>query len=452
MCEHAVVSFFCDYRLSPGSVLVAVSGGGDSLALLMILHELRERLGIVRLDVAHVNHGLRGEQSDREEAFVRARAEQIGAAVHVCRLSGPPCRGQGLEQWARKRRYRFFVSLRARHGYDYIATGHTAQDQAETVLMRCCRGAGLRGMRGIAPVREDRVIRPMLALSREDCRHWLRDRGISWCEDASNEDLGFRRNWIRHCVLAPIEQQWTGATRRIARVADESRRAYALVAEKTNKIIDTCVLEKSGERFFLSKRIFDAGDKALVAEALVELCARRGIAIARKRIEEIIARRDRVSGQFLLSGGWRYFPWRAWIEFLRGEPEASPFCFALRAPGETNAADVRLRISLHHAHDNRVVFDNAQRKAFLDAEATGLQLEYRNVRADDRFWPLGASSSHNCIAYLKKQRVGARERSMAGVVARRDGEIVWIPTVAISRPHGIGRDTRRILKISFQAE
>jgi tRNA(Ile)-lysidine synthase len=306
-------------------------------------------------------------------------------------------------------------------------------------------------MRGIAPVREDGVIRPMLALSREDCRQWLRHRSMSWCEDASNEDLSFRRNWIRHRVLAPLEQRWEGATGRIARVADESRRAYALMAEKTNKIIDSCVLEKSGERFFLSKGIFDAGDTALVSEALAELCRRRGIAVARKRIEEIMARRDRVSGQFLLSGGWRYFPWRDWIEFLRGEPEPQPFCFALRAPGETHTADARLRISLDHAHDQRVVFDHAQKNAFLDAETTGVHLEYRNVRADDRFWPLGASSSHNCIAYLKKQRVGARERSTLGVVARKDGEIVWIPTVAISRPHGIGRNTLRILKISFQA-
>jgi tRNA(Ile)-lysidine synthetase-like protein len=149
-----VVHFFESIvpRLHPAkSVCAAVSGGCDSIALFHVLSALREKLGIARLGIAHVNHRLRGAESDADAAFVKDLSLKAGASFHE-KILGPRPRKSGMEDWARQERYTFFNSLCKTEGYDYIATGHTADDQAETVLMRIMRGSGLKGLRAIAPI------------------------------------------------------------------------------------------------------------------------------------------------------------------------------------------------------------------------------------------------------------------------------------------------------------
>ncbi len=453
MDENVIRLFFQQNRISARSVLAAVSGGSDSCALLHCLCKVREQLGIVRLAVAHVNHGLRGDESDGEEAFVREQAEKLGCALFLERLEGRTLHSSGIEQWARNCRYRFFASVRELHGFDVIATAHTANDQAETVVMNCARGAGLRGIRGIAPVREDGVIRPLLGVTREQCREWLRARGVSWIEDSSNDDLRFRRNLIRHRVLRPLETALPGAVERIADIAAEARAAYAMVAEKTNKIINDCVFEKNKNMFFVIKKALIKEGAYCAGQALAEIFRRRSIAVTRDRIAEVVANVSRCSGVFLLDSGWRYYPWRDRFEFVQGdEAEGGAFMYKLALPGETAllAAGASITADIVAGDDAQPRFDPGNMRAFLDADCVASPLVFRSIRGDDRFRPFGSSQSYSCNGYLKKQRVGARERSKIGVVVQKNGEIIWIPTVAIAHPFHVRESTRRIITISFR--
>lgn len=180
--------------LSPGdSVIAAVSGGADSVAMLFALYLLRDELGIT-LEAAHFNHHLRGAESDRDEAFVTDFCGRYDIPLHLG--SGRIVPGKkGLEAAARDARYTFLRSLPGK-----VATAHTADDNAETVLMRLIRGTGLKGLGAIAPV-SGNVIRPMLTVTRDDVEAFLEEYALPHVEDSSNGTDDFLRNRIRHGIL-----------------------------------------------------------------------------------------------------------------------------------------------------------------------------------------------------------------------------------------------------------
>ncbi|MBV9670017.1 MAG: tRNA lysidine(34) synthetase TilS, partial [Acidobacteriales bacterium] len=183
---------------------VAVSGGADSVALLHILHGLSSRFAI-HLTVLHVNHQLRGRESDGDEASVRALAASFGLDVVV---SQAPIQGGNLEQEARRARLDFFRSCMATKNLQRVALGHTRSDQAETVLFHLLRGCGLAGLAGMRPVTSDGLIRPLLGVSRQEIREWARAEGIEWREDSSNADLRFARNRLRNESIPALTREF----------------------------------------------------------------------------------------------------------------------------------------------------------------------------------------------------------------------------------------------------
>ena len=199
---------------------VAVSGGADSVALLRVLIELRSELGLV-LAVAHFNHGLRGEQSDADEAFVAELAKEHGMEHFAGRAdvrNHASISKISIEAAGRELRYRWFALLAREQRFDSIATGHTLDDQAETVLLKFLRGAGSRGLAGVYPiVNRDgfRIIRPLLCITRAEVESYLTSLGQPWREDESNLDRRFLRNRIRHQLLPLLEREYNPNLRRL---------------------------------------------------------------------------------------------------------------------------------------------------------------------------------------------------------------------------------------------
>lgn len=186
--------------IHPGdTVIAAVSGGADSIALLFALFLLREEWGIT-LEAAHFNHCLRGEESNRDARFVADFCAHYGIPLHMC--SGNVVPGEkGLEAAARDARYRFLRSLPGK-----VATAHTADDNAETVLMRLLRGTGLKGLGAIAPV-SGNVIRPMLSVTRREVEAFLGEYALAHIEDSSNGEDAFLRNRIRHRIMPLLYEE-----------------------------------------------------------------------------------------------------------------------------------------------------------------------------------------------------------------------------------------------------
>jgi tRNA(Ile)-lysidine synthase len=199
---------------------VAVSGGADSVALLRVLLDLRSELGIV-LSVAHFNHGLRGEQSAADEAFVADLAEHQGLELFVHRddvREHASASKLSLEAAGRVARYRWFAHLAQQHRLNQVATAHTLDDQAETVLLKFLRGAGTRGLAGIYPIVNRngfRIVRPLLCVTRAEVEPYLSSLGQEWREDESNLDHRFLRNRIRHELLPLLERDYNPRLRHL---------------------------------------------------------------------------------------------------------------------------------------------------------------------------------------------------------------------------------------------
>jgi tRNA(Ile)-lysidine synthase len=442
---------FCRGRIPEGSSLgVAVSGGSDSIALLYLLFEARHTLRIDRLGVLHVNHGLRGTESDGDERLVRGLAKRLGLSCHVRRLPGRSPSDTGMEEWARNERYRFFSDLRRRKGYDFLATGHTADDQAETIIQRIMRGSGLRGLRGILAQREDGIIRPLLGCSRADLASWLKSRGIAWRTDSSNRSLDYQRNRVRHRILPRLESLDAGAAACCVAIAAAAQSAWAVMQGGIERW-NAAYAILSTNRFRIRKSGLSDGLHA--AEALRALFERYAIAAGSLHIEAVIRNRSRCGGTYLLPGGvWRYYPTRDAIDFRdESVPRAKWSELALRIPGCAESANGGARFVIEEISlpVNDLPTDNLT--VVLDRGACGKKLLFRQVRPQDRIIPLGRTASVPVSAFLAKQGVPVHERDWCGVVTGKGGHIVWIPGVRISNSARITGSTRCALKISYQS-
>ena len=429
------------------SVCVAVSGGSDSVALFFILLALRSRLGITRLGIAHVNHRLRGEESDADAGLVKAISLKAKAPFHE-KLLGPPPKA-GMEEWARRERYGFFGELCRAEGYDYLATGHTADDQAETVVMRIMRGCGLKGLCAIAPVREDGVIRPLLRISKQSLCDWLLETQTEFREDSSNSDIAFRRNMVRHRTIPALAAGEPQLREQLLRIARSAGAAWQLLSIAINKWIEANVMVEN-ERFEICTSEFD--HFPFIHDAVAQVLRQRRISFERHHVEAIVHHAIRKNGVFLLPGGWRYRCRPERIEFYQGIAgkkadssqwrhevtlDSSLTCTAAGVIIENCVLPAIAGKPLRYSDNNMTVF--------LDAGACENSLEFRCLKREDVFQPLGCDQKRNAKEFLKKRK---KSDWVAGVVAKRNGEIVWIPGVEIGHAFRVTSHTSAILKFS----
>ena len=431
-------------------VLVATSGGADSTALLCMIHCLQRQLAISRLGVLHVNHGLRGKESDNDESFVADLAERLNLPLFAKKFSGKSLNSSGMEAWARQERYKFFLETKKREGYDFIATGHTADDQAETVLLRILRGAGVRGLRGILAKRDDSVIRPLMHLRRNEIIAWIESQSIGYRNDASNDDCTFRRNRIRHELLPALEKQEPGATNRLVRIGEAAAQVWSRMQPEVNRWIEKYA-KSSGDGFAVAKEGF--GDELHAPEAMVRLFQEHDIPADARHIEEVIGNRKRTTGEFLLPGGeWRYYPDQQSIIFTKShEASGPPFKAVIVVPGITECPSLGCWFQVGEIELPAGEFPRDNLTVHLDRDRCGIRLTYRSVRPDDRFFPLGTDRMMDLGSFLSKQKISLRARSRLGVVEGKGGLIVWIPGIRISEEVKVTSKTRSILKIFYHS-
>lgn len=256
------------------NLLVAVSGGADSLALLHALAELRIDLDLGRLGVAHLHHGIRGDDADADRDLTACAAGRLGLPCHLGAADVPGLarrRGLSLEEAAREARYDFLHATALKHGYDRIAVGHTRDDQAETVLMALLRGAGPGGLRGM-PFVHGQVIRPLLEVTRAEVLAFIAERKLRHREDPSNDDLAFTRNRIRHHVLPLLKREFnpeivTALAELADLVQDEERWLDCLVGSFLGR---AGRLDAAGRRYAIARAALGQAPVALRRRALRE--------------------------------------------------------------------------------------------------------------------------------------------------------------------------------------
>ncbi|MBI3410016.1 MAG: tRNA lysidine(34) synthetase TilS [Planctomycetes bacterium] len=250
--SHQIAAFFQRHGLEGSAGVVALSGGPDSVALAWLLRSLVNEGHLTRLVLAHVNHQLRGAESDGDEGFVLELAKTWNIPCRSTRIDTPSrAKGDNLESLARGVRYSFLTQIAQEDSATWIATGHTADDQAETVLFRIVRGSGLHGLAGIPERRRAAegidVIRPLLHTTRSEIALVLKQNGLSFRVDRSNEDLSFTRNRLRHELLPLLKTHFNPAVVEVlGRLAEQAREVQNEIRARTETILQTVELPRAG--------------------------------------------------------------------------------------------------------------------------------------------------------------------------------------------------------------
>lgn len=418
-----------------GRLLVAVSGGIDSTALLLAFVEL----GGAAFEAAHVNHHLRGADSDADEAFVRELCARYDVPLHVldAPLDPDEIRRSGIETAARVARYGKLRQL----GFDWIVTAHQKNDQAETVLMRLMTGSGLAALRGIHSVRDDGVIRPLLTVTRAEIEAFLAQRGVAARNDRSNDDPRFLRNRVRK-TLQDFEPS---AIDGLADVAEQARVQWSVMERMINNA-DTSIT---------------TGDETRFMEWPEDRWMRR--ALLHRHIHRLDPRARDVSSADLerLADATKRTSVTANLELLHRGSEVilrrrlqptAPFETAIR-PGETIATPLG-RVSLHKLQQLAAALKRRRHATTVQIQLPPLSdptFTIRNRRDGDRFQPLGMPRQKKLKDFLIDRKIPADLRDRIPLLVW-NGAIVWVAGVEVSEEFKVTDGAGEIYEVALEDE
>jgi tRNA(Ile)-lysidine synthase len=442
-------------------VLVALSGGPDSVALLHLLLDLqRDGDGIVA-GVAHFHHQLRGADADGDEVFCRELAATLALPIEVERedvRQAARDAGRSIEDMARALRYAFLDAAADRVRADVIAVGHTLDDQAETFLLRLVRGAGSRGLSGIRP-RAGRVIRPLLEISRAELRDDSRQRGLVWREDASNRDVTIPRNRVRHELIPYLEREFNpGITHVLAREASLARVDDDRLQEEAIDLTSTIVLSTTDGKTEIDAVALRSLDPALSSRVAFHALARRphGRFVGFDHVEKILRLAEAPDGTSVDLPGQRAT--RRGSTIILGPPvprarrgdtsESNSFRFPLSIPGEVTLDKQGWAVSAHRADsvDRPAGFGPARGlEVAIAADPVALPLAIRSRQLGDRFRPLGMEHRKKLQDFLVDRKIPREIRDSLPLVVDDDDRIVWVVGESVAEDFRVTGASRGVL-------
>lgn len=441
-------------RIEPGKLLVAVSGGSDSVALLILLHRHRELLAIEPV-VAHIDHGLRPESS-ADAGFVRELANSLQLPF-VCRQvrvrEAARRRKSSLESAARDLRHQALLELADAQGCHDIAYGHTAGDQAETVLLNLARGAGLRGLAGM-PYRFGRRVRPLLDQSRDTLRDFLQAAGISYREDASNRQLHFRRNLIRQQVLPYLESSLNPKMAEVlCRLAAHAAETEAFVQQEAGRALAAAVKETDGSKIVLDIKQFSSYyslvRKYIIRNSL-EMISHRAIrpsTTALSRVDQLITT-GHIGKRVRVHPDWEVLIDHDGVVVWDGKPERFEVTCK---PGQEVVFEQNRRFKssiVSPSLDASELKSDADNQ-FVDAAKISGELHIRSYLPGDRFFPLGLDGSKRVSDLFADAKVPLHRRHRVPIVACDTG-IIWIAGLQLDNRFRLTPHTRHILHLQVQ--
>lgn len=432
-------------------VLVAVSGGPDSTALLHALVQLKPKLRF-RLRAAHLNHGIRGEEAEADAKAAAAFVRKLGVPFHQHRVDVPgyaEARGLSLEAAAREVRYQWLDSVANRFRARRIATGHTADDQAETVLLNLLRGTGPRGLAGIAPVR-GRIIRPLIAVTRSAVERYCERHQLTYRIDSSNEDVAFARNRIRHDIIPSLAQLQPGLVGNLCRLAEIMRAEDDFMSEQAENTLRAAASQRPGEVGVLLS-LFGALPAALQRRVLRTAIAKvKGdeLDIALERIEALVhlALTGRTGAVIELPGGLRAERTYGELVIAPVPSEKTPNGeeWLLPLPGEVTIPELEFKITAERSRAKRP--PGSPMAALVNAAKISGPLTVRTRHRGDRFRPIGMKGGVKLQDFFVNAKVPRAERDRIPLVLSGD-DIVWVVGYRVNESFKVTDRTRRSIQL-----
>jgi len=438
-------------------VIMGVSAGVDSMVLLHLLNAFRQEFDLF-LIVAHIHHGLRPVESEKEAELVQKESVRLGLPFEYGQFNVKEFReseGFSMQDAARRIRFQFFHNLLKKYGGGKIALGHNADDQVETVLLRLLRGSGLKGLKGMLPIREKRVIRPLLEVWKEEIEGFARENSISYLTDSSNLKGDYLRNRLRLKLIPLIEQDYQpGFRRTIIKTSTLLREENDFMEKEAGEAYQKIAYEEGGEITFKFSA-YQSLHKAIQWRVIQKVLERMedGLKIDEGEWSDVnlIYRRLRQTPASLLlelSHGLclekRYDRVLLRKERLRTIP---PFEVDLNVPGRTYIREIEREVVVEEREwDSSKSIDESQNVAFLDYERLHLPLRMRNFRPGDRFQPLGAKGTQKLKEFFIDHKIPKYERPSIPLLI--SGEMIaWIVGYRIDERVKITSETKRVLRI-----
>ena len=426
------------FSIENDPILVTVSGGLDSVVLLDVLH----RLG-VQVAVAHCHFGLRGEDADADEQFVRKLAKQYGLpyfAEFFRTKEYAEQEGISTQMAARFLRYRWFEQLRQVQGLAYIATAHHQRDQAETMILNLAHGTGLAGLHGIQ-VKNGHVIRPLLGLGRDDLHEYLVERGLRWREDDSNDSPVYQRNLLRHEVLPVLREINPNLDQTMHGTAERVGGAEEIVRRYVEETADKARRDEAEVTYLNISMLQKTAATTLVLHELL-----RPFGFAWPVVKDIVAAFSGESGRKFDSPTHRLVKDR---ENLVITPRRlTQFGTFQMAAGQTDllADGMRLKAELHD-DARHFIIPRSKSTAALDADKIKFPLTLRRWQEGDWFMPLGMKGKKLLSDFLIDQKVPLNLKDEVRVLTSADGKICWVVGWRVDDRFKVEETSERVLTV-----
>lgn len=443
------------------SIVVGVSGGPDSVCLLHVLWRLREELNL-RIVAVHINHMLRGSESDRDEEYVKSLCEKMNIELQALRIDIKKIskeKNQSLEETGRDERYRHFGIIADNIGASKIAVAHNKNDQAETVLMNIIRGSGLDGLKGMDYVR-GRIIRPLLDVERSEIETYCEVNKLNPITDSSNLDNIYSRNKIRLNVIPYIDSLFDcNLVKSIDRMNRLIKDDIDFIDNKINKMYYTSVLKKESEEVELLlgkiKNMHVAAKRRIIRKSINEVKGNvKGIESI--HIENILEMIDngKVGSKLCLPGikvGRTYDSIRFYMK--EKQPDVFDFNVGLIIPGKTEMGGGR------HSFETTIISDfnineykpvkGSSNIQFFDYDKLPQGINIRKRKEGDYFRPVNSKGTKKLKEFFIDSKVPREIRDSIPLVAK-ESEIIWIVGYKISDKFKVTENTKRVLKISYK--
>ena len=456
------------------TILVACSGGPDSVALLVALYRLGmdSPLGL-KLSVAHYDHGLRGEESRRDARFVRDLAHTLEVPFYQGRgnvKAHAHIQGITIQEAARDLRYAFLRAVRKKTGIKWIATAHTMDDQAEEVVLRLIRGAGLSGLAGIPLKTNDMIIRPLLYIEKKEIMAFLKDSGQSFCEDSSNIDPKYMRNRIRHQLiplLKEINPSFLNAIKRTTQVLGDD---HAYLHEMAGEAMNSAIVYSGHGVLELSVQKLSEYHPSILRQAIKSAINHIEPRILRcLRSDHINAvlnliRLGKTSKEVVLPKGIIVKRSYNGLSFTRKDGEGRHpedvgasheiTCLAkgISPPCKLNLSSPIGILTMTYNKSmspERLRQKKIPKKLYIDADSLKYPLTVRPRMAGERFWPLGAPRPYKLKELLIARKIPRHLRRYIPLVIS-DDQVVAVAGIEVSEPFKITGKTKKMVEILWK--